>query len=63
VRRHVAASNFQHRRRALNNTAVEVDFQVNDNNNSSFDLLFASLSESIYAAIRENLALHSWVFF
>jgi len=55
----VAASNFQHRRRALNNTAVEVDFQVNDNNNSSFDLLFASLSESIYAAIRENLALHS----
>ena len=59
MRRHVAASNFQHRRRALNSTAVKVDFQVNDNNKSSFDLLFASLSQSIYAAIRENLALHT----
>jgi len=57
MRRYVTASIFQ-RRRALNNTAVEVDFQVNDINNSSFDQLFASLRQSIYAAIRENLELH-----
>ena len=54
----MTASNFHHRRYALNNTAVDVDFQVNVNNNSSFDQLFASLSQSVYAAIRENLALH-----
>ena len=57
MRRRVTASNFQ-RRCALNNAAVEVDFPVNDNNNSSFDRLFASLRQSIYTAIRENLELH-----
>ena len=53
----MTASNFQ-RRCALNNTVVDVHFQVNHNNNSSFDRLFASLRQSIYVSIRENLELH-----
>ena len=57
MRRHVTASLFR-RRGALNNTAIEVDFEVNDNNNSSFDQLFANLRQSIYAVVRDQLDLH-----
>jgi len=57
VRRHATASLFR-RRDALNNTAIEVDFDVNVNNNSSFDQLFANLRQSIYAVIRDQLDLH-----